>query len=281
MNYTITCIESKNQDVTNQSSLFVIEPLEVGHGITLGTSIRRTLLSDLTTYAVSGMRLNDIKHEFEANPSLREDSLEILLNLKEVVFKPSAFALNSGKLLRGVINATGPCVVTASMFLLPYEYLSIVNPNQYICTITDHSELYLEVDIQKGKAFQLFDEVRKQNPRNGIELSKMGNTLFTDALFMPVKKVNFGIKYIHDTKGNIKESLSLEITTNGSISPLRAFKESIKYLIELFLPLLLDNTFDKLATEIYSLQEKNQQESNNIFLESFDTSFNEEYINPE
>ncbi len=257
-NHKIVCIESNSESSINHSSLFLIEPLEVGHGITLGSAIRRTLLSDLGTYAISSMRLNNLRHEFMLLPSLREDSIEILLNLKEVILKPSVFALNQNKKLKGVINVKGPCIVTASMFLLPYNYIKVLNPNQYICTVTDNSTLYLEVDIEKGKPYQLFDDVRRQTPFMGMELSKMGHTLFTDGLFMPVKKVNFAVKYIHDSKGNIKERLSLEIVTNGSLTPERAFKESVKSLLDLFLPLLIDDIFHKVSTEVKSMENEDK-----------------------
>ncbi len=255
-NHKISCIEHNIKDPINQTSLFLIEPLEVGHGITLGTSIRRTLLSDLGSYAISAMRLNGVKHEFSVIPSLREDPLDILLNLKEIVFQASSLAMTEEKKFKGVISVKGPCIVTASMFLLPYNYLRILNPNQYICTVADKSDLYLEVDIHKGKAYQLFDDTRNQVKFLGLELSKVGNTLFTDGLFMPVRSVNFGIRYINDTKGNIRESLSLEITTNGSITPKRALKESIKQLLDLYIPLLIDKNYINISNQIEKLKEQ-------------------------
>ncbi len=258
-NYTISCIESKNENPTSQSSLFLIEPLEVGHGITLGNALRRTLLSDLSGYAISGFRVNNLTHEFNTLSYLREDSSEIRANLKRIVFRPSGpLGLKEVKKLKAVANIQGPVIVTASMFLLPYPYLSILNPNQYICTVVDKSNLYLEIDIENGKAYKLADETRRENSLKKVE-GFQKNTFYVDSLFTPIKNVNYKVKLITDTKGNIKESLSLEIITNGSMSPKRALQESSKLLLELFSPMLLNPLFSSLSEEIFNLENLNEK----------------------
>ncbi len=256
-NYTISCLESKKENPIYESSLFLIQPLEVGHGITLGNALRRTLLSDLTGYAISSFRLNNLQHEFTILPCLREDSMEIMLNLKQIVFKaPPSLQLNYGEKLKGVLNVTGPLVVTASMFRLPYSSLTILNPNQYICTIVDNSTIYLEIEIEKGKAYKLVDEKRKENPFEKVDGGK-GKPFFTDSLFTPVKNVTYKVKLVNDSQGNIKESLLIEIATNGSISPRRALQESSKLLLELFSPLLISTSLVHLSEEIFNLESLN------------------------
>jgi DNA-directed RNA polymerase subunit alpha len=238
---TLTCIETYIDQNKNHYGCFLIEPLGIGQGITLGNALRRTILSDLSGYAISGVRINNLKHEFSTIEGLREDVLEILLNLKEIILQPSSLAKmeNLPGELKSFLNVKGPTIVTASMFQLPKDVLSIVNPNQYICTILDNSELYIEVDIEKGKGYRLNDENRKQKFEKNTVFSKKASTLFIDALFMPVKKVNYKIKLIHDTKGNIKESLTLEILTNGSITPKRCINEALKIILHLFYSLLI------------------------------------------
>jgi len=86
---TLTCIETYIDNEQNHYGCFIIEPLESGQGITLGNALRRTLLSDLTGFSITGVRINDLKHEFSIVEGLREDILEILLNLKEIIFKCS------------------------------------------------------------------------------------------------------------------------------------------------------------------------------------------------
>lgn len=248
---TLTCIETYIDKDQNHYGCFIMEPLGTGQGITVGNAIRRTLLSDLTGFSITGVRINDLKHEFSVVEGLREDILEILLNLKEVVFKSSFHVKEKVKNLKikGFLQIKGPIIVTAGMFNLPKNDFKILNPNQYICTIVDDSELYLEIDIENGKGYKLIEEIRKRTNEKKFSLSKP-STLFVDAIFMPVKRVNYKIKMIHDSKGNIKESLTLEIWTNGSISPRRSIQEAIKILMNLFYPLFINENFLKISSTI-------------------------------
>jgi DNA-directed RNA polymerase subunit alpha len=240
----LTCVESYIDQDQNHYGCFLIEPLEIGQGITLGNALRRTLLSDLSGFAITGVRVNNLKHEFAIIEGLREDILEVLLNLKELVFKGSFFfkETNSKGKLKGFLNVKGPIIVTAGMFKLPKGKIKIINPNQYICTIVDDSELYLEIDIENGKGYRLTEET-KQKKVNEKFYPVKPSTLLIDAIFMPIKNVNYKIKLIHDTQGNIKESLHLEIVSNGSISPKRSLQEGLKILMNLFYPLFLDPDF--------------------------------------
>lgn len=270
---TLTCIENYITQEKQHFSSFVIEPLEIGQGITLGTALRRILLSDLTGCSITGARINDIEHEFETIEGLREDTLEVLLNLKQIVFRSSFSSFNSlgekmnKKKVKGVLNVKGPLVVTAGMFYLPKNTLKIINPTQYICTLISPREFYLEIDIEKGKGYKLSEELRKETEVQNLEDNSKGKTLIIDALFMPIKKVNYKIKLIHDTLGNIKESLNLEITTNGSITPKRAISEGLKLLIDLIFPLFKNS----LASSFEILNINDKQEQPDIKLKEFIT----------
>ena len=237
----LTCIETYIDNDQNHYGCFVIEPLETGQGITLGNALRRTLLSDLTGFAITGVRINDLKHEFSIVENLREDILEILLNLKEIVFKSSLKIKEKFQPVqfKGFLQVKGPLIVTAGMFNLPKQNFKISNPNQYICTIVDDSELYIEIDIENGKGYKLTEEIRKTRTEKKFSILKP-TTLLIDAIFIPVKKVNYKIKMIHDSKGNIKESLIIEIWTNGSISPRRSIQEAVKILMNMFYPLFVN-----------------------------------------
>nr|YP_009545408.1 RNA polymerase alpha subunit [Mallomonas splendens]AYO28562.1 RNA polymerase alpha subunit [Mallomonas splendens] len=249
----LTCIETYIENDKSHYGCFVIEPLEAGQGITLGNALRRTLLSDLTGFSIVGVRINNLKHEFASIPGLREDILEILLNLKEIIFKTS-FSYNQNIFLpslKGFLQVKGPRILTASMFQLPRNILKIVNPNQYIGTLVDTSELYIEIDIENGKGYKLSEEKQWKREEDFIlRNSKKGSTLFIDALFMPIRRVNYKTKLIHDTKGNIKESLILEIWTNGSLTPKRSLQEALKILINLFYPLFLTPNFLSLSSKL-------------------------------
>ena len=246
----ITCIESRIDKEQNHYACFLIEALEIGQGITLGNSLRRTLLSDLTSFAITGARINNLKHEFSIIPCVREDVLEILLNLKEIIFKESF--LKKETLIRrkskAFLHVKGPVIVTAGMFRLPPDCFKILNPAQYICTLLDDSEFYLEVDIENGKGYRTIEEVNKLKA-NEIFHPYIPTTFFIDTIFMPVKKVNYKVKLIHDTRGNIKESLTLEILTNGSTTPKRSLQDSLKILLSLFYSVAATPTFLKVASE--------------------------------
>jgi len=144
---TLTCIETYKDKEENIYGCFLIEPLEVGQGITLGNTLRRTLLSDLTSLAITGVRINNLKHEFATIQGLREDVLEVILNLKEIVFKNNFHAkkLENNFKFKGFLNVKGPVIVTAGMLNLPKDIVKIINPNQYICTITDNSEFSISI----------------------------------------------------------------------------------------------------------------------------------------
>jgi DNA-directed RNA polymerase subunit alpha len=259
----LICIESYIDKDRNHYGNFLIEPLELGQGITLGNALRRTLLSDLTGFAITGARINNLKHEFAVVEGLREDILEVLLNLKEIVFKSSYFSASQKKetKLKSFINIQGPIVITAGMLQLPKNSLKVINPNQYICTIVDNSYFYLEVDIENGKGYQLTDENRKKIINEKFNISKP-STLVLDSIFFPIKKANYKIKLIHDTRGNIKESLNFEILTNGSITPKRGIQESLKILINLFYPLFVNPTFLVASSELAKKFYINSNEKN-------------------
>jgi DNA-directed RNA polymerase subunit alpha len=245
----LTCIENYINKDQSHYGCFLLEPLEIGQGITIGNTLRRTLLSDLTGFAITGVRINNLKHEFAIVEGLREDILEILLNLKEIHFKPSFLFQKKPTKLKGFLNIKGPTIVTAGMLNLPKKKVKIVNPNQYICTITDDSEFYLEIDIENGKGYRLTEENRKSNVSEKFS-PVLPSTLLIDSIFMPIKKVNYKIKLIHDSLGNIKESLTLEILTNGSITPKRSLQEAMKILLNLFYPILVTKDFLNISSEL-------------------------------
>ena len=126
--FQIECIESKTQKNQSQYSKFVLEPLERGQGTTVGNSLRRVLLANLEGAAVTAIRIGGVNHEFATIPGVREDVLEIMLNMKEIVLKSYTEQPQIGRLV-----ATGAAHVTAGQFELPSE-VEVVNPTQPIAT---------------------------------------------------------------------------------------------------------------------------------------------------
>lgn len=238
----ITCVDEKIEQDGTHSSYFVIQPLELGHGITIGNALRRVLLADLYGSAIAGVRINNLKHEFSNISGVKEEPLEIVMNLKEIVFKKNFQTQFSKKRIRSFLHVKGPSVVTSGMFQLPKNQIKILNPKQYICSILTPSELYLEIDIDTDKGYRLVNYDETYLRRKKFADTK-GGTILIDALFSPIKQANYKIKLIHDAFGNLKESLHYEIVTTGSISPYRALLEGNKILLNLFVPLLTANEF--------------------------------------
>lgn len=244
---SINCIENFIDKNYNHYSSFLIQPLEKGQGITLGNSLRRTLLSDITGFSATAVKINNVPHEFVSIPGVREDILEILLNLREIVFKDvfnTQLDRYSRSVIYGFLHIKGPILVTAGMLKLPKNTLEVINPNLHLCSIIDNSEIFLEIKIENGKGSVLSNQDKQ---KSDIKNGSISNLLFLDTIYSPIKRVNYQIRIIHDSKGNLKESLILEILTNGSITPKRALQESIKILLNLFYPLINKNLFQKVS----------------------------------
>jgi DNA-directed RNA polymerase subunit alpha len=223
---------------TDKYGKFSILPLNKGQGITIGNSLRRILLSDLPGIAITAVKITGVSHEFSTIPGIREDVLEILLNLKQIIFNG---VLNNKIIVN--LNVAGPKIVTANDIKLP-QNLQIVNPNQYIGVICNNMTLNMELQISSGFGYQAVSrEPIKKDLVDFIDI---------DAIFMPVQKVNFYVENIYIQPLVLKENLVIEIWTNGSISPESAIKKGSETLINLF-SLCLDSNE---APELIPVKEK-------------------------
>nr|YP_009029243.1 RNA polymerase a-subunit [Didymosphenia geminata]AGH28774.1 RNA polymerase a-subunit [Didymosphenia geminata] len=230
-NISIKCLKSEKIQSGACYGQFVLNSLRPGQGITIGNQLRRVLLGDLGGVAISGVRIAGITHEFSTIPGVREDILEILLNLKGIVLKSKTKETQFGRL-----KVQGPCVVTSDLIQLPSD-LEIINPNHYIATIATTNILEIEFKFEYGTGYKLSNQVFSEENDNYLQL---------DTIFMPVQKVDFKIENVYDTANNISERLLLDIWTNGSLSPNESLESAAQIIIDLFL-LLLDNkpTIDK------------------------------------
>ena len=220
--FEIECVESKNDTARDQYGKFVLQPLDQGQGITVGNALRRVLLSDLEGSAIVAVRIAGINHEFSTIPGVREDVLEILLNLKEVVLKSYSKEPPIGRL-----RVQGPSIITASNFELPPD-IEIIDTDQYIATICNNNILEMEFRIEPGRGYQIVEKFMDDTSVDFLQV---------DAIFMPVKKVNYSVEEIRYDQSSLKDKLTLEIWTNGSISPQEAIGQSSTILTNLFNPL--------------------------------------------
>jgi DNA-directed RNA polymerase subunit alpha len=224
-NISIKCLKSEKIDSGACHSQFVINLLKPGQGITIGNQLRRVLLGDLGGVAISAVRIAGITHEFSTIPGVREDILEILLNLKGIVLKSKTQDTKFGRL-----KIQGPSVVTADLIQLPSD-LEIVNPNHYIATISTSNVLEIEFKFEYGTGYRLATQTFLDEDENYLQL---------DTIFMPVQKVDFKIENVYDAVNNITERLLLDIWTNGSILPNEALESAAQIIIDLF-TLLINN----------------------------------------
>ena len=195
------------ENIKGDFARFVVEPLEKGFGITLGNALRRTLLSSLPGAAPIAVRIAGVQHEFSTIYGVREDVVDIVLNLKCVAVKSANMQPDFTKIV--TIRKTGPCVVYARDIDVP-EDIKILNPNQYICTLEEGAKLEMDILIGIGRGYvanninkQKFDEV---------------DFIAIDSLFSPVKKVDFSVEKTRVGQNMDFDKLTLEIETNGTIS---------------------------------------------------------------
>ena len=170
---------------------------------------------------ITAIKIPNTSHQFNTIPGIREDILEILLNLKQIIFKTKIKDKISGKLY-----AEGPGIITANCLQFNNS-VEIINPNQYIGTITSNQKIEFDIILESGTGYQLEDQNQQ----------KYKNFLKIDAVFMPVINVNFKVNNKYLRYNDTKESLFLDITTNGSLTPEEALSEAAKELIKWFLDL--------------------------------------------
>lgn len=220
--FEIEYAESKTDIPRDQYGKFILQPLAHGQGITIGNALRRVLLSDLEGSAIVAVRISGVNHEFSTIVGVREDVLEILLNLKEVVLKNHSKNPSLGRL-----KVQGPCIVTAANFDLPPE-IEVIDPKQYVATICNNSILEMEIKIDCGRGYNLAEKSTEESSTNFLQV---------DAVFMPIKRVNYLIEEIRSEQLSLKDKLTLEIWTNGSLSPQDSLAKAASLLTDLLSPL--------------------------------------------
>ena len=193
-----------NIDDNNNKSTFIIEPLEKGFGVTLGNALRRTMLSFLQGAAVAAIRIAGVNHEFSTVSGVKEDVTDIILNLKNLVFKHTDCEIKTLKLY-----AKGPCIVKAGMIAQIPE-LQIVNPELVICNLDSDSELDMDLTVITGKG-----HVRAEDHNLGeIPIGMIA----VDSLFSPIRSVSYKVESARVGAETDFDKLSLTIETNGAIS---------------------------------------------------------------
>ena len=240
----IECVE-RSED--NTYAKFVIEPLERGYGITLGNSLRRILLSSLPGSAVTSDKIEGVLHEFSTIPGVLEDVTEIILNVKSLALKGHT---DEVRVLR--LECEGEGVVTAGDIITGPD-IEILNPDLKIATLDKDGRLYMEMTVERSRGYVSAEKNKKQDQAIGV--------IPVDSIFTPIYKVNYTVE---DTRVGMMtdfDKLTLEVWSNGSITPREAISLAAKILsehLQLFIG-LTDNIGD-----VEIMVEKEEEEKDKI-----------------
>lgn len=198
-------VETHLTDSSLRVGNVVIEPLERGFGLTLGTALRRTMLSSLQGGAITGIRIENVLHEFSSIPGVIEDVADIILNLKTISFK-----VHDEGVRKATLRATTPGPIRASEIECP-SGVEVLDPNVVICTIGEGAKLNIELTIESGKGY--VPASRANRPNAPVDFIPI------DAIFSPVKQVFYKVEETRVGQRTDYDKLILTVTTNGSMKP--------------------------------------------------------------
>ena len=237
---------------------FVVEPLERGFGTTLGNSLRRVLLTSISDTALSYIMIDGVLHEFSTIPGVREDVTKIILNLKKLELK---LLVDEEKMVE--IDVEGPAVVTAADLKVDAD-VEILNPDQYICTIAEGGHLHMSIAIKNGRGYIPASENKSDDMPIGV--------IPVDSLFSPIKKVNYQVENARVGKRDDYDKLTLELWTDGSITPNDALSFAAKILEEHFKVFMSADMSDQFANVMIEKEDKSNEKKLEMTIEELDLS---------
>ncbi|MDI3523313.1 MAG: DNA-directed polymerase subunit alpha [Kosmotoga sp.] len=214
-------IEEEREEQNSYYAKFVLSPMERGYAVTIGNALRRVLLSSIPSMAITRLKIPGKYHEYDTIDGVKEDILEIILNLKKVQLKP---ALEFSDPVKLSIEKKGPAILTAGDIKAPTG-VEVVNPSQYIATLNEDAAVYMELFAEIGKGFV---------PVSEMELEQDVEMIYIDGIFSPVLKVNFISENVRVGKKTDYDKLILEVWTKKSIKPTEALLKATDILIKHF-----------------------------------------------
>lgn len=232
----------------NTYAKFVCEPLERGFGLTLGNALRRVLLSSLQGAAVTAVKIDGALHEFTSVPDVTEDVTDIVLNLKQVVVRSESPNVQTLRL-----EKDGPCVVTAGDIAAPNS-VEVLNKDLVICNVAKGGRFSAELTIGSGHGYVSAE--RNKTPTMAI------GTIPIDALFSPIRKVNYTVTNARVGQQTDYDKLSLEVWTNGAVNPADAVAYAAKILKD---QLTIFINFEEEADTVYKEEEEDEPLNENLF----------------
>jgi DNA-directed RNA polymerase subunit alpha len=200
---------------------FILEPCHQGYGITIGNALRRVLLSSIPGGAVTAVKIKGVDHEFSTIPNIKEDVIQIILNLKQLRVK-----LHASEPVRLHLQAKGEKIVTARD-IEPNPLVEIINPDLVIAELTSKdAELEMDIFVEEGRGYLTLEEKPKRNLEIGV--------IAVDSIFTPIRNVGFRVEPVRVGQITNFDRLIMNIETDGSITPEDALKQAAKILIDHF-----------------------------------------------
>ncbi len=235
-------IEKEEKNANQFYAKFVCEPLERGYGITLGNALRRVLLSSIQGPAITSIKIDGVLHELSSIPGVKEDVTEIILNLKGVELK-----MHADEPQTITISAEGECHIKAEDIVVGHN-IEVLNPDHHIAALSKDSRLEITMSVEMGRGYESVE-------RRG-ELQTLIGVIPMDALFSPIKKVNYSVTNSRVGRRTDFQKLTLEIWTNGTILPEDALAYAAKILKH---HLTIFINFDETEIdEVFEIEEKQE-----------------------
>ena len=208
------------EDIDDRRARAIIEPLEPGFGYTLGNSLRRTLLSSIPGSAVTRIRIEGVQHEFTTIPGVKEDVVDMILNIKDLVIRHES---EDPATLR--IQASGPKEVTGGDIEAPSD-VTILNPDLLICTLNKRGRVDIELTVERGRGYVAAETNKVVDAPIGV--------IPLDSAFSPVRRATYSVESTRVEQKTDYDRLILEIETDGSMSPNEALSAAGRTLVEMF-----------------------------------------------
>ncbi|MEE6638799.1 DNA-directed RNA polymerase subunit alpha [Limosilactobacillus pontis] len=232
---------------TDNYGKFVVEPLERGYGTTLGNSLRRVLLASLPGAAITSMQIDGVLHEFSTVEGVTEDVTQIILNLKKVSLK-----INSEDQKDLELDVKGPAEVTAADIQGDGE-VTILNPDLHIATVADGAELHIKMTADKGRGYLSANDNKARMEDLAI------GVLPIDSIYTPIERVNYTVENARVGQRNDYDKLTLDVWTDGSLTPTEAVSLGAKILTE-HLAIFVDLTEEAQKSQVMVEKEETHKE---------------------
>lgn len=232
---------------TDNYGRFVVEPLERGYGTTLGNSLRRVMLASLPGAAITSIQIDGVLHEFSTVQGVTEDVTQIILNLKQVALK-----IDSEDAKDLEIDVKGPAEVTAADIQGDGD-VTILNSDLHIATVSDGAELHVKMTADKGRGYSSADDNKTR--MEGLAIG----VLPIDSIYTPIERVNYTVENTRVGQSNDYDKLTLDVWTNGSLTPTEAISLAAKILTE-HLTMFVNLTEEAQVTQVMVEREETHQE---------------------